>query len=122
MLEGGEDALAEIFKILCVGLADLAEEETVETGDPLTIVGPHLGEEPVGFAAAARTAVADSSGAIRLIAQSGGGTGGELARLEEDAGADQVIHLVRQAPGLKTVVGILIGIKHKVSHWLRVES
>lgn len=62
----------------------------------------------MGFAAAARAAETDGGGALRLIAQAGGGTGGELARLEEDAGTDEVIHLVRQAPGLKTVLGVLI--------------
>ena len=116
--EGGQDATAEIIEILGIGFADLAQEEALEPGDALTIVRAQLGEEPVGFAAAARAAVTDGFGSVRLIAQTGGGAGGELARLEEDAGADEILHLVGGAAGLPAVPGELIRIKHRLSHKL----
>ena len=92
--QAGEEALAEVFEVFEVGFADFAEEEAFEAGDALAIVGAHLGEEPVGFAAAASAAVADGGGAVGLIAEAGGGAGGELPGLEDDAGADEVQELV----------------------------
>lgn len=89
-----EETLPESLEMLEIGFAHLAEEEAVETGDALAIVGAHLGEQPVGFTAAARAAVTDGGGATRPIAQSGCGTGGELAGLEDEAGGGEVAQLV----------------------------
>ena len=60
----------------------------------MAVVGAHLGEEPVGFAAAASAAVADGGGAVGAIAEAGGGAGRELPGLEDDAAADEVQELV----------------------------
>jgi hypothetical protein len=105
------NAAAEVIESLEVGLADAPEEEAFEAGDTLAIVGTQLGEEPMGFAAPAGTAVADGGGAIRVVAKAGGGAGGELARLEDSAGADEIFHLVAGATGVATSGGILKGIE-----------
>ncbi len=106
--EVGEEALAEVVEVFEVGFADFAQEEAFEAGEALAIVGAHLGEEPVGFAAAAGAAVADGGGAVGVIAEAGGGAGGELAGLEEDAGADEVLDLVdgtTRSPGVADELG-----------------
>ena len=117
----GENAAAEVIEAFAVGLADFAQKETFETGTALTIVGAHLGEEPVGFSAAASAAIADGSGAIGQVAKPGSGAGGELTRLENDPGADKVFHLVGRAPGGKAVAGILLGVEF-VTHKRRSYS
>ena len=89
-----KDTAAEAFKVFEVGLADLAEEEAFEAGDALAIVGAELGEEPVGFAAAAGAAIADGLGAVGLVAKPGGSAGGELAILQDDTGVGEVEELV----------------------------
>ena len=94
MGQAGEDVLAEVFKVFEVGLADLAQEEALEARDALAVVGAHLSEEPVGFAAAASATVADGGRAVGPIAEAGGGTGRELLFQEDDAGADKVQELV----------------------------
>lgn len=97
----GEEALAQGFEIFEVGFADLAEEEAVETGAALAIIGPHLSKEPVGFAAAASAAVADGPRPIRLVAEPGGGTGGELTRLQDKADVGEVEELIARAAVLQ---------------------
>lgn len=97
----GEEALAHGFEIFEVGFADLAEEEAVEIGAALAIIGPHLGEEPVGFAAAASTAVADGPRSIGLVAEPGGGTGGELTRLQDETDVGQVEELITRTAVLQ---------------------
>jgi len=54
--------VAEALKVFEVGFADFAEEQTFQAGHPLTVVGAHLGEEPVGLAATASAAVATAVG------------------------------------------------------------
>lgn len=54
MREPLEETATEGFEVFAVGLADLAEEQAFESRDALAIVGAELGEEPVGFTAAAR--------------------------------------------------------------------
>ena len=94
MGEALEEALAEVFHILEIGFTDFTEEEAFEAGDALAIVGADLGKQPVGFAAAASAAEADGLGASGQVAEASGGTGGELAGLEEDAGLNEVEQLV----------------------------
>ena len=94
-----EEAPAEVLEVFEVGFADFAEEEAFEAGDALAVIGAHLGEEPVGFAAAAGAAVADGRGAVGQVAEAGGGAGGELPGLEDDAGADEVLHLILGTAG-----------------------
>ena len=89
-----EEALAEVFKVFEVGFADFTEQEAFEAGNALAIIGADLGEEPVGFAAAARAAVADGFGAIRLIAEARGGAGSKLAGLEDNASLGDIEELV----------------------------
>jgi len=89
-----EEALAKTFEVFEVGFADFTEEETVEAGDALTVVGPDLGEEPVSFAAAASAAIADGAGAVRIITEPSGRAGRKLPGLEEEAGANKVLHLI----------------------------
>jgi len=107
----GENTAAEVIEALAVGLADFAQKEAFEPGAALTIVGADLSEEPVRFAAAASTAIADGGGAIGQVTKPGRGAGGELTRLENDPGADKVLHLVGRAPGGKAGSGILLGVE-----------
>jgi hypothetical protein len=53
----------------------------------------NLREQPMSLAAAARTAIADGRGTIRLIAQPGRRAGGELSGLEDDAGMGEAEEL-----------------------------
>ena len=84
MFEAGEDALTKVLEAFEVGLADLAEEEAFQARHALAIVGTKLGDEPMGFAATACAAVANSFGAIRFVAEARGGAGGELPGLKND--------------------------------------
>jgi len=108
--EALEEALAEALEVFEVGFADFAEEEAVEAREALAIVGAHLGEEPVGFTAAAGTTIADRLGAIGEIAETRGGTGGELAGLEDDAGVEEVLDLIGRASGGSGRGGVAIQI------------
>jgi len=107
--EAGEEALAEVLEVFEVGLADLAEEQALETRETLAVVQAHLGEEPEGFAAAASAAEADGRGAIREVASAGGGTGFQLARLQYDADAVEILHLIEMAAGGKGGGGEAVG-------------
>ena len=93
MGQPGEEALAQVFKVFEVGFPDFAEEKALEAGHALAIVVAHLRKEPVGFAAAARSAVADSLGTVRLITEPGRRAGGKLPGLKDDAGLGKVEEL-----------------------------
>ena len=82
-----------------VGFADLAQEQALEAGKALAVIGPHLGQEPVRFAAATSAAVADGGGTIGLVTKTGGGAGAELALLEDQASGVEVGDLVLRAAG-----------------------
>ncbi len=97
--EGAEEASAEVFEVFHVGFANLAEEEAFQAGDTLAIVGTHLGEEPVGFAAATGAAVTDGGGAVGEVTETGRGGGEELALLQDDIGAEEVVHLITGTAG-----------------------
>ena len=97
-----EEALAKALEVFEIGFDDFTEEKTVEARAALAIVGAHLGGEPVSLAAAASAAVADGIGTAGLIAEPGGGTGGQLAGLEDNAGAGEVEELVPGATLLQT--------------------
>ena len=56
-----EDPAAQIVQIFDVGLPDFAQEQAFYSGHALAVVSTHLGEQPVGFPAAARPAIANSS-------------------------------------------------------------
>jgi hypothetical protein len=99
MREVTEEAVTEILEVFAVGFADLAEEETFEAGEALTIIGTELGEEPEGFAAAAGAAKADGGGAVGLITKPSSGTCGELTVLEDETGVDEVPHLIQGTAG-----------------------
>src|SRR5262249_49758425 len=120
VFEGKEEALTEVVEVLAVGLADFAEEEAFEAGVALGIVSAHLGEEPVGFTAAAGATIADSGGAVGLVAETGGGAGGELAGLENDSGADEVFHLAGRATGEEAIAGVLVGVERVRHKWGRL--
>jgi hypothetical protein len=111
IFEPGEEAPAEVIEPFEVGLADFAEEETFQPRHALAIINAHLGNEPVGFAAATGTAIADRGGAAGLVAEAGGGAGGELPGLEQDAGPEMIFHLVERAAGGEAGGGVLLGIE-----------
>ncbi len=90
MIQPGEQALAIIFQVLGIGFADFAQKQAAKSRHPLTIVGSHLGEQPVGFTAAACAAIADGARPIRLITQPGGGASEQLADLHNLTGIGQV--------------------------------
>jgi len=92
--QAGEKAPAEDLKVFEIGLADFPEEEAIETGEALAIVGAELGEEPVGFAAAAGAAETDGAGTAGGIAEASGGAGGELPFLEDETGIGEVEKLI----------------------------
>ena len=94
MGQGDEEAAAEVFEVFHVGFADFPQQQAFQARHALAVVSAHLGQEPVAFAAAAGAAVADGGGAVRAVAEAGGGGGGELALLQDDAGLDEVVHLV----------------------------
>ena len=98
MRQQREEALAKILQILEIRFADFAEEKTFQAGEALAIVSAHLGQEPVGFPAAARAAVADGLGTVGLIAATCGGAGGQLRGQEHQAGVREVEELVLGAP------------------------
>ena len=112
---GLEHLAAEIVKIFAIGLSDFAEEEAFEARAALAIVGAHLGDEPVRFSTPARAAEADRSRAVRMIAATGGGAGGELARLEDDGFFDEVLHLIGRTSGGRTVPEIPFEFVHNAS-------
>ena len=109
MGQAEEEAAAEVLEVLEVGFADFAEEEAFEAGPALAIIGAQLGEEPMGFAAAARAAETDGGGADGLIAEAGGGAGRELAGLENDAGPSKVFRLIERTAGALGGQGELVG-------------
>src|SRR5262252_5207106 len=94
MFQPAKQSPAQIFKLLEVRLAHLAEQETFQSWHALTIVGTHLSEEPVRLATAARAAVADGRGPVGLVAEPRGRGGGELARLQHHTGAEEIADLV----------------------------
>jgi hypothetical protein len=94
-----EEAPAEVLEAFEVGFADFAEQEAFEPGHALAIIHAHLGEEPEGFAAAARAAKADGRGTVGQVAEAGRSAGVHLPGLKNDAGADEVLHLIRGTAG-----------------------
>ncbi len=114
VVEAGQDALAEVVEAFDIGFGGFPEEEALEAGEPLAIIGADLGEEPVGFAGAASAAVADGGGAAGLIAEAGGGAGSELAGLKENAGADEVLDLIVGTAGRDGVADELGGVDGEV--------
>ena len=97
MRQAAQQAAAEVLEIFAVGLAHFAEEEAFEAREALAIIDGHLGEEPKGFAAAARAAETDGGGTAGMVAEASGGAGSELLRLEEHPGVDEVFHLIARA-------------------------
>ena len=89
-----EQAPAEVFEMLEVRFADFAEQQAFEARHALAVIHAHLGEKPIGFAAAAGAAEADGGGAVGAVTEAGGGAGGKLLGLEEHAGTDEVVHLI----------------------------
>lgn len=65
----------------------------------------------MGFAAPAGAPVAHGLWSVRLVAPTGRRAGRELARLEEEASADEILHLVGRTAGLPAGPGELIRIK-----------
>src|SRR5580693_81764 len=110
IFETGKEAPAEVIEAFEVGLADLAQEEAFQTRAALAIINAHLGNKPVGFAAATGTAIADGGGATGLVAEAGGGAGNELPGLEEDTGPEMIFHLVERAAGGEAGGGVLLRI------------
>ena len=112
MREPREKTPSEVLEVFDIRFADLPEEQTFEAGEALAIIRPHLGNEPVRLATAAGAAKADGGGAIGSVAEPGGGAGGELAGLQDDAGADKILHLVERAAGGEGGGGEMIGWSH----------
>jgi hypothetical protein len=94
-----EHTLTEVVKALDIGLAGLAEEQALKAGVTLAIIATHLSQEPMRFSAPASAAIPDGGGTVGQIAEAGGGTGSELARLEEDARANKVLNLIDRTAG-----------------------
>ncbi len=76
--QAAEELEAEVFELLAARLADLAEQQALEAGAALAVVGADLGEQGVGLARAARPAVGDSGRPARLVGSAAGGVKAEL--------------------------------------------
>jgi len=99
--QAGEELLAKALEMFDVGLAYFAEEQASQAGSALAIVGGHLCDEPMTFAAAAGSAEANRTQAGGgMVAAARRGAGQKLLRLENDAGAEEVLHLVPRAAGV----------------------
>src|SRR5262249_2016482 len=112
VFEVSEEALAKVLEVFHVGFAHLAEEQALEAGHALAIVGAHLGEEPVAFAAAACAAVADCGWAVGVVAEPGGSARGQLAWLEDEARAHKILHLFGRTSGLLACGEVMFQLGH----------
>jgi len=92
--QSAKDAPPKVFEVFEVGFAHFSKQEAFEAGNALAIVGAHLGEQPMGFAAATSAAVADGCWAARIIAKPGGSAGCELAVLQDDACGEEILDLI----------------------------
>jgi hypothetical protein len=92
--EAGEETLAQILEVLAIGFPDFAQEEALEAGLALAIVGADLGKEPVGFATAPSAAIADGLGPVGPVTEPGDSARGELAGLQDQTSLGEVQQLV----------------------------
>src|ERR1051325_684325 len=91
---------SKILKIFHVGFANLSQEKTFQTWDPLTIVRSHLGQEPVRFSTASGATVAYCRRSVGQVTASRCRTGCQLSRLEHHTSPQEVFHLILRTPGL----------------------
>src|SRR5678816_3699254 len=82
MRKVAKEADAKGLEVFEVGLAHFAEQQTLETGPALAIVGAHLREQPVTLAPATRTAIANGDGSIGRVAPARRRARCKLARLK----------------------------------------
>ena len=97
MRQVNEQATAQVVERFHDRLADLAEQKTFQARHTLAIVHAHLREQPMRFAAAASTAVTDGRRPVRAVTKPRRRARRELARLQHDARADEVVHLSTRA-------------------------
>src|SRR5262245_50074897 len=84
----------EVFQ---VRLAHFAEQQALEAGPALAIIGAHLRKKPVAFASAPRAAVTNGDRAVRKVTPARRGAGLQLPRLKRDARAEEVDGLILRA-------------------------
>src|SRR6185295_6361438 len=92
-----EVLFTQIVEVFAIGFTDFAEDDGLEFGEALAIIGPDLGHEPMGFAATASAAVTDVTRTCGMVAGTGDGTGGELPGLEHNVRPLEIADLVRWA-------------------------
>jgi hypothetical protein len=89
-----EQATPEVVEIFEIRFADLAQQQALQTRHALTIVDSQLREQPMRLATTSRTAVAHRRRPVALVTKPRRRTGRKLARLEDDARAREVPHLI----------------------------
>jgi hypothetical protein len=67
-----EEPLAQVLEVLHVRFANVPQEEALQAGQALAIVGSQLAEEPVGLAAASCATVTDGGWAVFSVTEAGG--------------------------------------------------
>ena len=93
MIQAPEQPAAQILEMFQVRLADLAQQQTFQPRHALAIIRPHLREQPMRFAAAARAAVANCHRPVRCVAQPRRSGRGQLPRLQNHIGGGKPVHL-----------------------------
>ena len=114
MVQPTEQSAAEIFKVFQVRLADLAEQQTFQARHALAVVRAHLREQPVTFATAASTAVANRHRPVRCIAPSRRRRRGQLPFLQNHVGAGKFVHLSHRTTSAATGQKIAFPRRHAV--------
>jgi len=94
MVETPKSATADVIEVFEIGFADFSNEEALETGEALAIIGAHLSQEPMGFPAATSAAVTDEGGTVEMVTEADGSAGFELTGMEADPGAGEVEELI----------------------------
>ena len=91
--------------MLQVRLPDFPQQQTFQHWHALTFIRAHLRQQPMRLPATPGATVADRRRPIRRIAQPRGGTGQQLARLQNDAGGEEVLDLIGRAARPLGVLG-----------------
>src|SRR5688572_24188636 len=89
-----EETGAKSLEVFEVRLAHFSEQQALEARPALAIIGAHLREQPVAFAAAACAAITNGDLPVGEVAPARGRAGFKLARLKRDPRAKEVDGLV----------------------------
>ena len=91
-----EEALKFACEAFKVGLADLPEQQTFQSGNALAVIRSHLRQQPMRLPAATGTAVADGRRSVGAVAKPGCSTGHQLPLLQPRPRRRKVPRLVHR--------------------------